>query len=672
MIKPLILSPAGSFKALCAAVNGGADEVYFGAKNFNARYSAENFTDEEFKEAIKMCRILGVRTNITVNTLVTDREMRDVCDMVYNAACDGADAFIVQDLGLAMLLHRQMPSVELHASTQCACHSLEGAKKLTEYGFSRIVLAREMPFDEIKKICDFGIETEIFMHGALCVCHSGMCLMSSVIGKRSGNRGMCAQPCRLPYSLDTAQNNNGYPLSLKDLSLSRDVEKLSELGVSSLKIEGRMKSPEYVYGVTKLWRKLIDEGASANKDEIREFEALFSRGGFTDKYFTGQYKSDNSTMYGVRSDEDKRKTDEAQKNTEEMTPKKRQIDILCRVSENSNAYISADCDGKTVEYTSDFVCSTAKNAPVTEDEIRSGLSKLGTTYFDAKNIDVSLSGNVFLSKSMLNSLRREVVLKLENVLAGQNSFERSADYSLPDDKKKNSDKVSFEKEFFDVPLDVRRKVGVGTAVISLECFDENNSLLDAFFDSGVYFGVRLPRVIYSSEWEKVTELLERAKNRGARFAEVNNIGMIDNVKKSGLALHGGIGLNVYNSYTLEKLASEGFEQITLSPELNIPQMRDMVKPKNVKISAFVKGRLPLMVLESCIIRANGACKGCNRKMCGTLHDRKGYDFPIYGERRMNDTGYPCRNIIVNSVEADLVSKREELQNAGIDVFVVFD
>ena len=299
MTKPLILSPAGSYEALVAAVNAGADEVYFGLPEFNARYNAKNFTDEELEKALFMCRVLGVKSNITVNTLITDKEMPKALDMVYKAASLGADAFIVQDLGFASEIKKQMPNVCLHASTQCACHNLEGAKALTELGFSRVVLAREMPKDEIQKVIDAGIETEIFVHGALCVCQSGMCLMSSVIGGRSGNRGLCAQPCRLPYNMD--ENKNKYPLSLKDLSLGTKIEDLVPMGVTSLKIEGRMKSPEYVYGTTKMWRSLIDGGKNATKEQMRELESIFSRGGYTDKYFTGGYFKDNRDMYGVRS-----------------------------------------------------------------------------------------------------------------------------------------------------------------------------------------------------------------------------------------------------------------------------------------------------------------------------------------------------------------------------------
>lgn len=663
MTKPLILSPAGSYEALVAAVNGGADEVYFGLPEFNARYNAKNFTDEELENALRMCRILGVKSNITVNTLITDKEMPKALDMVYKAARLGADAFIVQDLGFAREIKKQMPGVTLHASTQCACHNLEGAKKLSELGFSRVVLAREMPKDEIAKVIDAGIETEIFVHGALCVCQSGMCLMSSVIGGRSGNRGLCAQPCRLPYTME--ENKNRYPLSLKDLSLGTSVEELVPMGVTSLKIEGRMKSPEYVYGTTKIWRNLIDGGKNATKDEMRELESIFSRGGYTDKYFTGKYTEDNRDMYGIRSESDKENTRKVEKNLDfSEVARKRNIEIFCHLKENEKAVAKATCDNVKVEITSDFEVPKATGRPVTTDDVKASLMKLGTTFFraDEKDIKAEIDGEVFLSKSMLNSIRRDLCEALEKALLGQNDTRRISEEKSFSRRQKAE---NMQKIVSCISVDSAKKVKADYVSIPL-------SEVEKSFDFGTQpFGVTLPRVIYSSEMDECEKLLKIAKDKGAQFALVSNIGQVEVVKNSGLLLFGNIGMNVFNSRTIKVLEDMGFSLITVSPELNEAQIRDLCKKDTTKLCAFVKGRLPLMVLESCIVRAGGKCRMNNDAPCSTLCDRMNMNFPVYGEKRLGKEPYPCRNIIYNSVETDILSKNEKMQKMNVDAALIY-
>ncbi len=673
MPKPRLLSPCGSFEALTAALSAGADEVYLGLSNFNARASAENFDDEKLREALRLCRIYGVKSNITVNTLVTDREMPEVCDMVYSALAYGADAFIVQDIGLAARLKKEFPEIVLHASTQCACHNTQGAKALQEIGFKRVVLAREMTADDIKRVVDTRIETEVFVHGALCVCHSGMCLMSSCIGKRSGNRGMCAQPCRLPYSMDGGKSS--YPLSLKDLCLAGNIEKLSELGVTSLKIEGRMKSPEYVYGVTSIYRKLLDENRSANKDEMQYLYDLFSRSGFTDKYFTGEYQKNNKDMYGVRSDDDKSRT-HALDEVKKYEPRRIKISAKCDISVGEEPTLTFACGDVTAFVKADFVCPEAKSAPITEAEVKNGLSKLGNTCFELceDNISLSLKGNVFLSKSMLNSLRRSAAEALEAKLL-----------YVPTPKREkithSTDKV--KNEYISEPvyhiscrtanglLKIKEYKNSGYVSLALSEFKRlSEDMLSEVLTRGARLGVKMPRVMSDGEFGKAEELLAKAKKLGATYALVSNIGQISLVKKSGLSLFGSVGLNIYNSNTFRQICELGFEAITLSPELSPSQMRDIDK-HGIKTAAFVEGRQELMVLESCIVRANGTCRAQNEKPCTILHDRKGYYFPVYGERRLDEENFHCRCIIYNSVENKLTEKKEsEYKNAGVGIFTV--
>lgn len=296
---PFLLSPAGSMPALRAAVDAGADEVYLGGPVFNARMNAGNFDRETLVSAASLCRRSGVRLHITLNTLIRDREFASAMEYVGFLAREvRPDAIIIQDLGLAAQIRREYPSLALHASTQLRIHSYLDAEFLKDFGFTRAVLARELPEEDIKDFAAAVPETEIFVHGALCVSESGGCLMSSVIGGRSGNRGECAQPCRLPCG-------NGYALSLKDLCLADRMDSVLESGVTSLKIEGRMKSPDYVYAVTSVYRRLIDEHRNATEKELRFLADVFSRGGFTSGYYDGRI---DDSMFGFRSERDKKRT----------------------------------------------------------------------------------------------------------------------------------------------------------------------------------------------------------------------------------------------------------------------------------------------------------------------------------------------------------------------------
>lgn len=294
---PELLAPAGSFEALLAAVEGGADAVYFGGRAMNARAFAKNFDGEETARAIDYLHLHGRRAYVTLNTLLSTRELEGALEYAAELYRLGVDALIVADLGLMRLLRREIPRLELHASTQASVHSSAGADLLfDELGVSRVVLARELSLENIRSAVDHAKpEIEIFLHGALCVSHSGQCLFSSLVGGRSGNRGACAQPCRLPYG-------GSYPLSLRDLCLAEHIPALIDSGVSSLKIEGRMKSPTYVHGVSRIYRRLLDEGRGARQNELAELARLFSRGGFTDRYLSGRH---DKPMTGIRSEQDK-------------------------------------------------------------------------------------------------------------------------------------------------------------------------------------------------------------------------------------------------------------------------------------------------------------------------------------------------------------------------------
>ncbi|MBO5767913.1 MAG: U32 family peptidase [Clostridia bacterium] len=311
---PKLLAPAGSMAALKAAIDAGADEVYLGGSAFNARINASNFDNDALIKAGRLCKSANVGMHITLNTLIYDKEFKSVLEYVDFLANEvNPDALIIQDLGLVSAIRQKFPSLALHASTQMRIHSYLDAEYLKSLGFTRAVLARELPIEDIKRFAESGLETEIFVHGAICVSESGGCLMSSVIGNRSGNRGECAQPCRLPYK---AQNK--YPLSLKDMCLAPHISELCESGVKSLKIEGRMKAPDYVGAVVSVYRRLLDERRNATGEEIKYLASVFSRSGFTDGYFTSRIRGD---MFGIRSESDKKKSESVSGNIKKAEPR---------------------------------------------------------------------------------------------------------------------------------------------------------------------------------------------------------------------------------------------------------------------------------------------------------------------------------------------------------------
>ena len=648
---PELLAPAGDMQALYAAVRGGADAIYVGGRRFGARAFAKNFDSDELIHAVKYCHAHGVRLYVTLNTLIFDKELDDALEYARFLSGIGVDALIVADLGIAALIRERIPSLELHASTQMGVHNSEGAEAAYRIGCSRVVLARECSADNIKKIVDRSrAECEVFVHGALCVCHSGQCLFSSLVGGRSGNRGECAQPCRLPYG-------NSYPLSLKDLSLSNHIEELIESGVSSLKIEGRMKSADYVYTVTSIYRRLLDEHRSARRDEERELEKIFSRSGFTDGYFTG--KTENG-MTGVRSEAEKKISREISGATFEKQRIAVSINAVIRRGERSGLTISAwlpsRWDGER-EYRR-ISCSAlgavpdeAINAPLTAEGVALRLSKLGNTLFDARreDVEITLDDGVIMPVSALNELRRAAAEGLESELLkpirsvilplhewGENSgdrlnLRRTAQFFLPsafEDLISSGDSAS-EFDICFLPLYAYGKLS-------------ENARARA---KGVY----VPPVIMENELAALKNELASAVRCGAEYALVGNIGHIAPVIECGLIPVGDIRMNVANCMTKSLLSKMGVRAFILSPELTLPMARD------IGGGVVGCGRIPLMITERCFIKANFGCEKCSR---ASLTDRLGKKFPLMRE-------HMHRNVIFNSVITYMGDKSEELSRNGI-------
>ncbi len=634
---PELLSPAGSRDALIAALNAGADAVYFGGGTHNARINAKNFTREDIEYGIKLLHAHGKKAYITLNTLLYEKETGEYLDFVEFVANAGADALIVADLGGAELIRRTFADLELHASTQMSGHNVSEAELLHSLGFSRMVLAREMPKEDIEYfVKNSPIESEVFIHGALCVCHSGQCLFSSLVGGRSGNRGECAQPCRLP------DKSGKYPLSLKDLSLASHIRELIAAGVHSLKIEGRMKAPEYVFGVTRAYRTLLDCASDATENELHELAKLFSRGGFTDGYFE---RSINRSMLGVRSEHDKIKSREislsASADIIRAEMPKLPVSMHAKIARGVPCSIEMSALGTSISVLGQ-VPDTAINAPLTEESVKKSLSKLGDTEFSLSEFSLELDEGLILPVSALNSLRRECCERLSLALHKNREKKPVIRTDIAPKLSKSERKAKNTARFFS-PLQIPENARSFFDIIYLP--------LDGF--DGSTNGIIMPPVIFDSEKEKVKRSLAEAAKCGARYALVGNLGALRLAKAFGLIPTGDFRLNVYNSESVSRLEKLGLSEIILSPELTLPQMRDI----KGDVASIVYGRIPLMLLEKCVIGEIADCSACENGDAALI-DRRGISFPVLRESEH-------RNVIYNSLPTYMADRAEALERAKI-------
>ncbi len=622
---PELLSPAGDFECLVAAVRGGADAVYVGGKLYSARAYAKNFDIDELRRAVAYCHLHGVRLYVTLNTLLYDRELRGAVEFARELYKIGVDALIIADVGLISVLRECLPELELHASTQMSVHNSSGADVAYSLGCTRVVLAREVSGADMARITrDCKPQTEVFLHGALCVCHSGQCLFSSMVGGRSGNRGECAQPCRLPY------NGGKYPLSLSDLSLAGHIPELIAAGVASLKIEGRMKSPDYVYTVTSIYRTLLDEGRAATRGEIARLEQAFSRGGFTDGYFRARHNAERMT--GTRSREDKAATREMESG--DYSPDRISVRAEVRIVEGEPAKMAIFAKkGLQISPISVLgaVPEPARSVSLSDENVRARLSKMGNTFLSLlpEDIDLELGCGINLSPAALNALRRAAAEAFE--VRERELIVRDIPEPPPADtadvpprtavfyKPQEYDKLGECRDFFDASFVPLWKYG--------EC--------DISPD-----GVALPPVIMESELAKVEKMLADAKEGGARYALVGNIGHIELARSRGFELIPDFRLNQYNSYARAAYAALGLSVPMLSPELNEREAGE------VGGREIVYGRIPLMITERCFMREWVGCDRCGRL---PLADRLGIEFPVMRE-------WEHRNLIFNSAVTYVADK----------------
>ena len=627
--KPEILAPAGSMESLIAAVRCGANAVYLGTKGINARRGATNFTFEELKQAVEYCHARDVKIYLALNILISDSERELAYKTVEAGLSLGVDAFIIQDLGLAKIIHSHFPTARMHASTQCSVNSPEGFKALEKMGFVRAVLPREMSLDEIREIRQAtDMELEMFVHGALCMCVSGQCYLSAMLGGRSGNRGLCAQPCRLGFSADASRSCD---LSLKDLSLIGNINEIAQAGVVSLKIEGRMKRPEYVAAAVSSCKKAIDGEYSASDENT--LKSVFSRTGFTDGYFTGERKD----MFGTRQKEDVVAAKDVLKELSHLYDNENplvpiDIEFICK--ENRKAKLTATALGKTVTVTG-TVPEKAINKPMTNESVETRLAKFGNTQFYLNNIMIDLDDGLILPASVINSMRREAVEMLDKV-----EIQPFIQMPYKAEKYKEKDCTPYYTARFLNPDSIPDKHPFKRIFIPIWSSDED------FVDNRA--GVEIPRGLFGME-EKLTKRLEHLKKIGVRKALCSNLGAYSLAQKMEFEVYGDFGLNIFNSESAQL-----FNSPILSFEATLEQT-NRIGAKDTGIIGY--GYLPLMLTRNCPIKNHLGCSRCT----GKLTDRKGFEFKV------KCSPYPCVEVL-NPVPVYMGDRQNEIKTDFIHFY----
>ena len=647
-----LLAPAGSMDALRAAVQNGANAVYLGCGNFNARQSAKNFTPETLTEAVKYCHVRGVAVHLTLNTLVSDRELEKLADLIRHAAVSNVDAFIVQDLGVVQLCRQIAPHIPVHGSTQMTVHSLSGVQMCAAMGCRRVVLSRELSREEIRYICaNSPIEIEVFAHGALCMCYSGQCYMSALIGGRSGNRGRCAQPCRQSYGYTHWENK--YPLSLKDNCLVHYLQELQEMGVASLKLEGRMKRPEYVATVTAVYRKALDEGVVTRPMEQALLTA-FNRQGFTDGYYTRRV---DKKMFGIREEqrEDPRWLQDARESYESGEHPLVDISFHAVVSTNGSSLTVFDDDGHMCRVEG-AMPEPARNVPLTGAALSQRLAKTGGTPYRCVEVRTTVEPGLTMSAASVNAMRREALNQLTALRARREDHPLRKATKIPQYKGPGgipglTVQVTSGEQLTPTLLNLETAMLYVPMHILLEDIEFCQKLLRRGRLAAV-----LPRIVHDSEMPRLEKDLADLRALGLKDVLVGNIGLLLPARNAGLRIHGDFGLNVFNSASMNVARSLELASATVSFEMTLPQIRDLSKAVDAEM--IIYGRLPLMVTEHCLIRNKcGECK-CH---IGThkLTDKTGAEFPIIKD------GNSCRSVLLNGKKLSWLDRQDDLPKLGL-------
>lgn len=742
----ILLSPAGNRETFIAAIKVGADAIYMGGKNFNARNSAENFTDEDLEELIEMAHLADVKVFITVNTLLKDAEMEDVLKYVNKLYHLKADAIIVQDLGLMKLVGELMPDVVLHASTQMAVNDLYGINLLKRYNIKKNVLARETSIDRIRIIKEkTDADLETFIHGALCNSYSGQCYISSFFGGRSGNRGRCAQTCRLAFDIIDAKTGDKindkpiYPLSMKELNVGERIIELKKAGISTFKIEGRMRKPEYVDRVVRYYRGILDGKTDVKMG--KQAEQTFNRG-FTEGFVFNAFGKDmmaheNPKHRGIRLgyvrditgnyaeialDEDVSIGDGVSVGDGEkgftvdnlMDPKKKEkikestggqrvlINNFHRLRKNEVLYKTSDIKlsnevaeiirtgdvfrkraisfevvvkigekislkavsgDYSVSLESPDVVTVGRTIQVTENDIISQLSKLGGTVFELKDTDISIESGAFVSKSVLNNLRREAIelisveILKRDIVNYDIKMKDKPDQSREEKTLKISLNMTSGNQFYEINFS-------GLDLLYLPYYLMDDEKADFLRRSNAKIVLSMRNAAKRFECDKALETYHKYQDV-INGVQVDDLDTLEYAKENGMGpIHGDFQLNITNIHAAELMAMEGIHLLTQSVEINLKDMEQINKKTAIQTEAIIYSRLPLMTIKSCPF---SAVKGCNNESncqnCDVydrykLLDRKGYAIDLMRHRGIT--------ILFNPIPLNVIDKVKDLVRSGCD------
>jgi len=636
-------------------VQNGADAIYLGFGDHNAQKNAKNFTYDEFGRAIEYCRIRGVKTYLTLNTLASDSELPVISERAKEACRFGIDAVIVQDMGVMRALKQAVPDVPLHAGAQMSIHNLEGVKMAAAMGFKRVVVAPELSRKKLAYICKYSpIEIEVFVHGSLCMSYSGQCYMSGVLSRRSDNRGLCALPCRMSYN--AVGHDVKHPLSLKDVCLVRYVEDLDAIGVTAITIEGMMKRPEYSAIVTGIYSKAAHKGKMPAQEDLRALQKTFSRQGFTDGYYTERLGAE---MFGIHEDEQKADSvmfATARKNYLNGEYQRVPVRFVGTVTKGKRVKLAAADDRKNGAVVYGPVPEPAFHKELTVAVIQTQLHKTGGTPFICAGVKSTVEPGLSLPLAAFNEMRRNLladILEQRKPVTGR----VEGDFNPVDIYEGNTEPplLSVSVASADQLSKGMEELSPKVVYIPVMEFGYESPVMHGFLENeDINVVVSLPRVIHDNEKKKVSEMMTRALLLGVSEALVGNLGHIQFARSHGMAVRGDFGLNVFNAESLVVLHTLGLKSATLSFEMRLAEIRDMSKPMDTEL--IVYGRLPLMITENCIVKnSSGACT-CD-SFSGLL-DKQGSLFPVEPE-------FGCRNVLFNSKKLFMADKRRATASIGL-------
>lgn len=657
-----VLAPAGSFQTFKAVIEAGADAVYVGGSRFGARAYADNFTEEELLQAIDYAHLRGKKVYLTVNTLLKNKEINDeLYDYLLPFYLKGLDAVLVQDFGALSYIHKAFPDLPIHTSTQMTLTGIEGVRLLQSYGVTRVVMARETCLAEMKKIHEAtGMELEAFVHGALCYCYSGQCLFSSLLGGRSGNRGRCAQPCRLAYTVMDENHKellkDSYILSMKDMCCIRDINELKEAGVYSLKIEGRMKRPEYAAGVVSFYRKYVDSLKPVSNSDYNKLKSLGNRCGFTDKYYFDHNAKDMITYekpnFAVEDEDFVSRISARYVDTETRLP----VKGICVLNEGNNSFLTVECRNYVYTATGQTV-DKAQKKPLIKEDVAKRLSKTGDTSFVFEELEVIMDDNIFMPNGAINELRRSALEGLKNELLSTYVRDESRCF-----KQKPAPVADKSAELQDscsasVETTAQLKEVCKSSLISRVYIDWNRYSLNDF-DNEIADDIRL----VTSNGKKIYIILPavcRDKTYNFLLSKQDLLGqsaisgfVVKNYEELGWCLDKFPDREIitdHNLYTYNDYAVNAYHELNISLDTMPLELngREIARRSNADTEMIVYGYYPLMTSAQCVHRNSSKCDKC--KQITYLKDRYNKLFPV--KNMCNE----CYNVIYNTLPTMLLN-----------------